>query len=108
MAIAQNRLALLSVEAQAEGARLGAMLVYGVAAVLCLVFGLVFLAVLLTVLMWEGQRLLALGIFTAVFLTLGGVFLALAMRLKAAGSSLFSASLAELAKDREKLRSGDM
>jgi uncharacterized membrane protein YqjE len=82
------------------------MLAYGGAAFLCIAAGLVFLAIFLTVLLWESNRLLALGIFSALFLGAGIASLMLAMRLGRSGSKLFSASLAELRKDRDALSAG--
>jgi uncharacterized membrane protein YqjE len=102
-----NRLELLGVELAEERARLISLLAYGAAAFICLAAGLVFLAMLLTVMLWDSHRLLALGVFAALFIGAGGVCLALAMGQARAGSTLFSASLAELRKDREALSAGD-
>ncbi len=102
-----NRLELLGVELAEERSRLFSMLAYGGAAFLCLAAGLIFLAVFLTVLMWDHNRLLALGVFSALFLGAGIASLMLAMSLSKSGSKLFSASLAELRKDNQALKSGD-
>ena len=102
-----NRLELLGVELAEERVRLVSLLAYGAAAVLCILAGLIFFAIFLTVLLWESNRLLALGAFSALFLGAGIASLTLAMSLARAGSSLFSASLAELRKDREALSTGD-
>lgn len=100
LALLQTRLELLSVEAQEEKVRLLSLLGYGAAAFVLLSFGLMFLAVLVTVLLWDSHRLLALGAFTAVFLTGGLIALAAVLRLARTPSKLFSASIAELAQDR--------
>ncbi len=99
VALLRTRLALLKVEAQEEVGRLIGMLLWGVAATLLGIAGLVFLAVWLTVLVWDDHRLLALGIFTTVFL--GGAAFAVSsvLRLARQGSQLFAASLAELRRD---------
>lgn len=102
-----NRLELLGVELAEERVRLISLLAYGAAAFLCIAAGLVFLAILLTVMLWDSQRLLALGVFSALFLGAGGVCLALAMSRARAGSKLFSGSLAELRKDRDALSARD-
>lgn len=104
LGLLQTRLELLAVEVQEEKARLVSLLVFGTAAFVMLSFGLVFLSVFLTVLLWDSHRLLALGMFTAVFL--GGGFAALvAMRtLARTPSRLFVASIAELAQDRAALQ----
>jgi len=102
-----NRLELLGVEFAEERVRLVSLLAYGAAAFLCLAAGLIFLAVFLTVLLWESNRLLALGVFSALFLGAGIACLTLAMSLARSGSKLFSASLAELRRDRDALAASD-
>jgi uncharacterized membrane protein YqjE len=101
----QLRLELLSVEAQEEVLRVGALLVYGAVAVTFLSLGVVFLALLITVALWDSHRLLALAVFTALFLVLGGVAAWLARERVRSGTRLFSASVEELRQDREGLRS---
>jgi uncharacterized membrane protein YqjE len=59
------------------------------------------------VLFWESHRLLALGVFSALFLGAGIATLLMALSYARAGSTLFKASLAELARDREALAQGD-
>ncbi len=102
-----NRLELLGVELAEERVRLFSMLAYGGAAFLCLAAGLIFLAIFLTVLLWDSNRLLALGVFSALFLGAGIASLMLTMSLARSGSKLFSASLAELRKDNEALATSD-
>ncbi|OHC62904.1 MAG: hypothetical protein A2040_01455 [Rhodocyclales bacterium GWA2_65_19] len=103
----QKRLELLGVELAEERVRLLSLLAYGAAAFVCIAVGLVFLAIFLTVLLWESNRLLTLGVFSALFLGAGITSLTLTMSLARSGSKLFSASLAELRKDSETLASGD-
>ncbi|MBK8118614.1 MAG: phage holin family protein [Sulfuritalea sp.] len=103
----RNRLELLGVELAQERLRVLSLLAYGGAAFLCIAAGLVFLAIFLTVLLWENNRLLALGVFSALFLGAGIASLSLAMSLARSGSQLFSASLAELRSDREALTPSD-
>lgn len=102
-----NRLELLGVELAEERLRLVSLLAYGGAAFLCIAAGLIFLAIFLTVLLWESSRLLALGVFSALFLGAGVASLMLAMSLARSGSKLFSASLAELRRDRDALANND-
>jgi uncharacterized membrane protein YqjE len=103
VALAQTRLELLAAELEEEKLRLGALAAYAGAAVFLLGFGVVLLAVFLTVLFWDLDRLLVLGILTTAFLVSGAIAAVAAMRLARAGSKLFAASLAELAEDREAL-----
>jgi len=101
VAIAQTRLELLAAELQEEKARVGGLLIFGGAAVILLAAGLVFLAVFLTVVLWDSNRLLVLGVFASLFLVGGFVSLLIARRYARTPSALFAASLAELARDRE-------
>lgn len=98
------RLELVSVEAREEAYRLGELLLYGAMAVILLGLGLSFLAILLTVLLWDSHRLLALAVFSSIFLTLGAVALVAARARLARGSRLMGASLSELERDKESLR----
>jgi uncharacterized membrane protein YqjE len=100
LALLQNRLELLAVELQEEKTRTVSLATYSVAAVILLGAGAVFLAVFVTVLLWESNRLLALGVFSTIFIGSGLVCLLAARRLASAPSGLFVGSLAELAKDR--------
>ena len=102
--LAQVRLELFTVEAREELSGLASMAVMGALAVVLMSFGLIFLAVFLTVLMWDTHRLLALGIFTTLFLG-GGTVLALLVWQKARkGLRLFSVTRSELRRDQERLR----
>ena len=104
MATAQTRLELLAVEFQEEKLRLSGLLFNLALSAILLGFGVVFLALFLTVLFWEGHRLLVLGLATVALIG-GGLFAASnAAREIRRGSRLFAASLAELARDREALR----
>jgi uncharacterized membrane protein YqjE len=100
VAIAQARLELLGVELQEEKARLLGLLAFGALALIFLAAGLVFLAGFLTVLLWNSDRLLVLGIFSTLFLAGGGGAAVVAWRYARQPSPLFAASLAELSRDR--------
>lgn len=107
VALVRTRLELLKVESQEEVGRVLGLLLWGMAAVLTGLIGLTFLAVFVTVLLWDSQRVLALGIFSALFLTAATVAIAFALRLYRQGSRLFAVSLAELRHDEDALRSGE-
>jgi len=98
-----TRLQLLSTELEEEKTRLLRTLSWGAAAFLLMGMGLVFLAMFVTVLLWDSNRLLALGLITLAFIVGGGVALWQAMRHLHAPSGLFAASLAELRRDRQAL-----
>jgi uncharacterized membrane protein YqjE len=97
--LVRTRLELLKVEAQEEVGRIAGMLLWGISAVLLAVVGFTFLAIFVTVLLWDSHRLLALGVFAALFLVAAGVAITATLRLARQGSQLFAASLAELRRD---------
>lgn len=99
-----TRFELLATELEEEKLRLISVMVYGAAAFFLLSFGLVFLAIFLTVLFWDSNRLLVIGGFTAAFLFFGIGALLLARQQIRHGSRLFAASLSELAQDRQALQ----
>lgn len=101
VALLSTRFELLVTEFEEEKCRLVGLAAYGAAAFLLLAAATVFLAIFLTVLFWDSDRLLVLGVFTAVFFVLGLVALVLAVR--HSRGRPFAASLAELEKDREAL-----
>jgi uncharacterized membrane protein YqjE len=103
----RTRLELLAVEIQEEKARTVGLIVYSIATVLLLGAGVIFLAVFVTVLLWDSNRLLALGVFATLFLGGGVLCLLAARRLSTAPSGLFAGSLAELAKDRAAAEGGE-
>lgn len=104
VALLRTRLELLKVEAEEEVGRVRGLMLWSIVAALCGVAGLVFLAVFLTVLLWDSHRLLVLGIAAALFLAVAALAVALAVRLARQGSQLFAASVAELRHDEAALR----
>ncbi len=103
LSIGHTRLELLSVELEEERLRLTSMLLWALFALFCAGLGIVLLAMLFVVALWDSNRLLALAIPALLFL-LGATLSWRVVRAKAAAKpGLFSASLAELSKDREQL-----
>ncbi len=102
--ILQTRLELLATEIAEEKLRLGSFLGYAAVAFFFLGFGAVMLALLLTVLLWDSHRLLALGMFTALFLAIGIIAALVAARHRRQASRLFAASISELEQDRDMIR----
>jgi uncharacterized membrane protein YqjE len=105
--LARTRLELLKVEAQEEVGRIAGLLAWTLAAVLLAMVGLTFVAVFFTVLLWDSQRMLALGVFAALFLGAAAIAIGMAMRLARQSSQLFAASLAELRRDQAMLAQPD-
>lgn len=105
--IAATRLELLANELQEERLRLAQMLLFALVALFCFSVAILLLVMLIVVLFWDEHRFAVLAGFSALFFV-SGTLLALLLRSKIhAGSRLFSASLAELAKDSERLGAGD-
>lgn len=104
LGIVQSRLELLVVEVQEEKLRLASLLLNIVLTAVLVGFGIVFLAIFLTVLFWEEHRLLALGLGTAALFGAGLFTASNAAADLRRGTRLFAASLAELASDREAVR----
>lgn len=104
LGIVQSRLELLVVEMQEEKLRLAGLLLNIVLTAVLVGFGVVFLAIFLTVLFWEEHRLLALGLGTAALFGAGLFTASNAAAELRRGTRLFAASLAELARDREAVR----
>ena len=74
---------------------------------LFLALAAVMLTLLVVVLFWDSHRITAITLLCVAYAG-AGVAIAAAVRTRLrSGSKLFSASLAELAKDRERLRSPD-
>lgn len=105
--MAQVRLDLLSTELEVEKQRILAGLLFGVAALLVLCVGVVLACGFVIFLMWETYRLTAIGVLALLFFG-GGLWLVRSAqeRLRTPGG-LFAASVAELARDRSDLVSGD-
>lgn len=103
LAIAANRLSLLSIEVSEESSRLLSIMMYGAVALLALGAGVIFLAIFVTVALWDSNRLLALGMCATLFLGAGIVSLVVTRNLLRTRSQLFAASLAELQRDQASL-----
>jgi len=101
--IVSTRLELLANEWQEERLRLTQMLFFLLSALFCFSMGILLLTVFIVVLFWDDHRLAVLGSLSILFFVSGAI-LAIMLRNKAQlQSRLFSASLAELAEDRERL-----
>ena len=101
--VVQTRLELLSVELEEERARIGQLLVLVAAAGFFLALGVTILSFFVILLAGESHRLLVTGLLAAAFIGVGVVFVLKARAAARERSRLFSASLAELRKDRDEL-----
>ncbi|MGB9094006.1 MAG: phage holin family protein [Gallionella sp.] len=107
IAIVSTRLELLANELQEERLHLTQMFFLSLIALFCFGMALLLLTIFITVLFWDDHRIAVLGGLCAVFFV-SGILIALRLRSKAQSRPrLFSASLAELARDREQLEPGE-
>ena len=97
--LAENRLALLAVEIEAEKLRLVSLLLIGASALFFLGVGLLFGVIAIALVFWDTHREWVLGGFSFLFLLIGSLLIWLLIRRKNQPNQLFSASIAELKKD---------
>ena len=105
VAIVHTRLDLLSTDLEEDREHLLALVMLSLVALFSLLVGVVLVAILLVVAFWETHRLLTLGLLAGFFLAVGFTAWWCAMRKVRAKPKLFSGSLLELLKDRQKLDS---
>ncbi|TAN84557.1 MAG: phage holin family protein [Gallionella sp.] len=105
--IVSTRLELLANELQEERLHLTQMLFFALSALFCFGMGILLLTAFIVLLFRDEHRLAALGVLSVFFLASGALITVLLRGKARARSKLFSASLAELAKDRAQLGAGD-
>ena len=104
LTLGRIRLELLAIEVQEEKDRIAGLLLWSVLAALLAGFGLLMLLVLVTVVLWDSHRLLALGGGSLVLIG-AAVFAVLKVKgLVEQPSTLFQSSIAELRQDADALR----
>ena len=101
--IAQTRLELISTDVQMARSKFISLLVMIVFALFFLFFGLVMLALLIVIYSWETDRILALTLLTAGFLSVGIILAVVILQSLKTMPKLFEATIAELQKDRKEL-----
>ena len=104
VAIAHNRLNLLSTDLEIARERTVSVLIMVLVALFCLCFGALLLALFVVVIFWDTHRLIALGGVTGLFILIGGVCLWRVIQALKSMPATFEASLAELAKDYKSLK----
>ena len=107
VAIAHNRLNLLSTDLEIARERTVSVLMMVLVALFCLCFGALLLALFVVVIFWDTHRLIALGSVTGLFLLIGGIYLWRVLRALKRMPATFEASLTELAKDFNALKSDE-
>ena len=101
--LVSTRLELLANELQEERLRLTQMLLFTLAAVFCFGMFLLLLTIIIVVLFWDDHRLAVLGALSIIFFASGSLAVVMLRGKAQEKSRLFSASLAELTKDTERL-----
>jgi uncharacterized membrane protein YqjE len=99
LALGRIRLELLAIEVQEEKERIAEMLVWAVVTAFIGCFAVVFVALFVTVALWDTHRLAALGLGALLFVALAVGALLRLKRLAGAGTTLFQSSIAELRED---------
>ena len=104
LTLGRIRLELFAIEAQEEKERIAGLLLWAVLAALLAGFGLLMALVLITVMLWDSYRLLALGLSTVVLIAAAVVAVAKVRKLIDQPASLFRSSIGELRADADALR----
>jgi len=103
LAIFQTRLELLSSEMEEERLNIEQMLLYGSIALFFFGLAIILLTAFVVVVFWDSYRLLVLGSLAILFFIIGLLVSNALRRVAREKSKLFSASLAALADDRDRL-----
>ncbi len=106
LGIAGTRLELIGLEVAQEKERLVGLLFTVLAAAFALSLAVLLATFLVIAHFWDSYRLTAIGAFVVLYAVLGGWLITGLKRELAAHPPLFSATLAELEKDRAALRAG--
>lgn len=104
LGVVQTRLELLVSEIEEERLRVVQLLVWGAAALLFLAFALLMFTFVIVAAFWETHRVAAAAVLGVAYLAIGVAF-ARGARQRAHRPRLFSATMGELTKDRDKLQS---
>ena len=103
LALLRTRVELFGVELQEEAERFKRSVFLGVCAVLFAAFAMLFVALFLLATFWETHRLLVIGLAAGAF-AIAALWLLVTLRAQMTGRPpLFSATLAELERDRRDL-----
>ena len=103
IALLQTRVELLITELEEERMRLLQLMFWMAGAIFFLAVGILLLIILLVAVFWESHRLIAIVVLAGLFLAGGAGMSLMVRKLMRERPRLFSASLGELAKDRDQL-----
>ena len=103
LSIAETRVGLAAAEIEEQALRWTEIALWAALAAFFLGAALVFAAILVVLVFWDSNRVLAAGLVGALFLAAGGATALLARARLRERPKLFSATLGELRKDRERM-----
>jgi uncharacterized membrane protein YqjE len=103
--VLHTRIEILSAELEGQGRRVRNLLLCEIVALYFLGLGLLMVTLLVIMAAWETHRIAALAGFAGLYLSLGIGAALLLRHMRRRQPRLFSATLAELAKDRDHLAS---
>jgi uncharacterized membrane protein YqjE len=101
----KTRLDLLLTELEEERDRLTKILLLAAISVFCLSLGILFLTLFIVAIFWDTHRLYVVGGFAALYLILAWIMWLMLRKKARLRPKFLSATLSELAKDRDRLRS---
>lgn len=103
IAMGQTRLELLSTEIEEEREWLTSMMIWTLVALFCAAIAVVLAAMLIVIIFWDSYRILALSLLICVFILGAGFAWRMVFDITRNKPRLFTSSLEEMSKDREKL-----
>lgn len=104
LAIIQTRIELVASEYEEERERLRELVLYGMITLFFFGFGVVLLTLFVILLLWEPHGLLVVGGFAVAYLVAALIALVVLLTKARQRPRVFSATVAELGKDREQLK----
>ncbi len=107
LGMAQTRLELIATELEEERLHLGKLLLYGFLGLLFFGLGVIFLSLLIIAAFWDTHRLAAIIAVVVIYTSIALICALGVQRQMKRRPKLFSATLAEIGKDRQALSSTD-
>jgi uncharacterized membrane protein YqjE len=105
LALLQSRAELFSTELEEELTRLIGVLIWSIVGVFCAIIGVTFIAVTILLAVPSSYRVIAAGVLALLFLGVAAAGALTIRKIARAKPRPFDASLSEIEKDRERLRS---
>ena len=103
LSFAETRVRIAATELEEQAVRLAEILIWIVAALFFAGVALVFVAILIVVMFWDSNRLLATGLLAALFTGIAGASALVARARLRERPKFLAATLAEIGQDRERI-----